>query len=339
MTALELRYRRLLSVYPADHREFYEPEMLAVLMGGARPGQRFPALAEIIDLVRGGVAARLGRDSRATAAWRDAAGIAGLLGAVVLMAVAGRRLLFGLEYVQVSGDPMSAFGVRGGLMLDVALRSAAWLAVVVAALCGARRTAATLSVVAAVVELGAIVAWMPREWWRPFHMSWSPVLTVLVVGCLLVTARARTTGLLRGSVLRLGGAVVLAAVAQRRSGDGLRWWFTTGSADTDRSLVAVAAVVGAAVLVVTGLQPVPAEVRRRFLVLVAPVAVVPVAQRLMAGQTGLAWAFHPTPVMIAAQSVVMIGAPLAALALGLALLRFRERDINIDIDRVAGEVA
>ena len=267
--------------------------------------------------------------------------MAGLLGAVVLLAVAGRRLLFGLEYVQASGDPMSAFGVRGGLMLDVVLRSAAWLAVVLSALGGARRTAAVLGLAAAVVELGAIVAWMPREWWRPFHMSWSPVLTVLVVACLLVTARARTTGLSRGSgprggiaglsrgsMLRLGGAVVLVAVAQRKAGDGLRYWFTTASAGTDRYLLTVAAVLGAAALVVTGLRPVPAEVRRRFLVLSAPVAVVPVAQWLMSGQTGLTWAVHATPVMIAAQLVVMIGAPLAVLGVGLVLLRPRKRDTD-----------
>jgi hypothetical protein len=332
---LELRYRRLLGVYPAGHREFYGPEMLAVLMAGARPGQRFPAPAEIVDLLRGGLAARLRRAARPSTAWRDAAGIAGLLGAVVLMAVAGRRLLFGLEYAQASGDPMSAFGVRGGLLLDVALRTVAWLAVVVAALCAARRTAAVLGLVAAVVELGAIVAWMPRDWCRPFHMSWSPVLTALVVACLLVTARARITGLSRGSVLRLAGVLALAAVARRPSDDGLRWWLSTGANGTDRSLVAVAAVLGAAALVVTGLRPVPAEVRRRLLVLIAPVAVVPVAQRLMAGQTGLAWAYHPTPVMIAAQSVVMIGAPLAVLALGLTLLRLRERET----DHGAGEPA
>jgi len=341
MTSLELRYRRLLNVYPADHREFYQPEMLAVLMADARPGQRFPTPAEVIDLLRGGVAARLGRGFRASA-WRDAAGIAGLLGAIVLLAVAGRRMLFGLEYVYTSGDTMSAFGVRGGLMLDVVLRSAAWLAVVAAALRGARRATAALGLVAAVVEVGALVAWLPREWWRPFHTSWSPVLTALVAACLVVAARARTTGLSRRSVLQLGGAVALAAVAQRKASDGLRYWFTTGSANADRYLVTAAAVLGALTLVGAGLGPVRPDVRRRLLVLVAPVAVVPVAQRLMAGQTGLTWAFGPTPAMIAAQMVVMIGAPLAALALGLILLRLRERDTEHHVaqtDHLAEESA
>ena len=321
MTALELRYRRLLSVYPADHRQFYEPEMLAVLMAGARSGQRFPAPAEVLDLLRGGLAARLGRGVRAAAAWRDAAGIAGFLGAVVLMAVAGRRLVFGLHQIFTYGETLRAFGVPGGLLLDVTLRFAAWLAVVVAALCGARRTAAALGLVAAAVELGAIVAWMPLEWWRPFRVSWSPVLTVLVVACLLVTARSRPAGAApsRRSALRLGGAVLLVAVALRRSG-----WF--GYAGDDSLLATVLALLGAAALVVGGLRLVPADVRRRVLVLIAPVALVPVAQRLMARQTGLTWAFHATPAMVAAELVVVIGVPLAALALGVALLRIRERE-------------
>lgn len=324
MTALELRYRRLLSVYPADHRQFYGPEMLAVLMAGARSGQRFPAPAEVLDLLRGGLTARLGRGLRAAAAWRDAAGIAGFLGAVVLMTIAGRRLVFGLQQIFAYGETLRAFGVPGGLLLDVALRSAAWLAVVVAALCGARRTAAALGLVAAAVELGAIVAWMPLEWWRPFRVSWSPVLTVLVVACLLVTARSRPAGAApgRGSALRLGGAVLLVAVALSRSG----WSHPIGFAGDDRLLATVLALLGAAALVIGGLRPVPAGVRRRVLVLIAPVASVPVAQRLMARQTGLTWAFHATPAMVAAELVVVIGVPLAALALGVTLLQLRERE-------------
>jgi hypothetical protein len=44
-SALEHRYRRLLAWYPAAFRHEQEDEMLAVLMAGARPGQRRLALA------------------------------------------------------------------------------------------------------------------------------------------------------------------------------------------------------------------------------------------------------------------------------------------------------
>ena len=51
-SALERRYRRLLAWYPAAFRHVQEDEMLAVLMAGARPGQRRPGLLESADLIR-----------------------------------------------------------------------------------------------------------------------------------------------------------------------------------------------------------------------------------------------------------------------------------------------
>ncbi|MCG5440927.1 hypothetical protein PSH25_005695, partial [Micromonospora sp. PSH25] len=56
---LERRYRRLLAVYPWEHRRVYEDEMLAVLLAGARPGQRRPGAAEVRNLAGAGLRARL----------------------------------------------------------------------------------------------------------------------------------------------------------------------------------------------------------------------------------------------------------------------------------------
>jgi hypothetical protein len=50
--ALEQRYRRLLALYPQTFRREYEEEMLAVLLEGAREGQRRPGVAESLDLLR-----------------------------------------------------------------------------------------------------------------------------------------------------------------------------------------------------------------------------------------------------------------------------------------------
>ena len=56
---LERGYRRLLAWYPPEFRRENGQEILAVLMAGARDGQRRPGLAESADLIRSGVWMRL----------------------------------------------------------------------------------------------------------------------------------------------------------------------------------------------------------------------------------------------------------------------------------------
>ena len=56
---LERSYRRLLAWYPRAFRHEKGPEILAVLMAGARDGQRRPGLAESADLIRNGLWMRL----------------------------------------------------------------------------------------------------------------------------------------------------------------------------------------------------------------------------------------------------------------------------------------
>ena len=56
---LERGYRRLLGWYPPEFRRENGPEILAVLMAGARDGQRRPGLAESADLIRSGLWMRL----------------------------------------------------------------------------------------------------------------------------------------------------------------------------------------------------------------------------------------------------------------------------------------
>ena len=56
---LERGYRRLLAWYPREFRRENGQEILAVLMAGARDGQRRPGVAESADLIRSGVWMRL----------------------------------------------------------------------------------------------------------------------------------------------------------------------------------------------------------------------------------------------------------------------------------------
>jgi hypothetical protein len=76
--ALERRYRRLLAWYPAQHRAVHGDEMIGVLLASAGRGQRRPRLADTVDLIKGGLQARLrqGRYGGADAGWRDTFAVA-----------------------------------------------------------------------------------------------------------------------------------------------------------------------------------------------------------------------------------------------------------------------
>ncbi|TDD34731.1 hypothetical protein E1286_40480 [Nonomuraea terrae] len=89
MTAeLERHYRRLLAAYPQEHRDRHVQEMIAVLLAGAEPGRRWPALRDAYDVVRGGLAIRLHRaaDQGSRRHWREAADVAALIAPVLLFA-------------------------------------------------------------------------------------------------------------------------------------------------------------------------------------------------------------------------------------------------------------
>jgi hypothetical protein len=58
--SLERAYGLLLMAYPRAYRRARGPEMLGVLVDGARPGQRYPRPGEAADLIGGGLRHRLG---------------------------------------------------------------------------------------------------------------------------------------------------------------------------------------------------------------------------------------------------------------------------------------
>jgi hypothetical protein len=88
---LERGYRRLLAWYPRSFRRDQEEEMLAVLMAGARPGQRHPGLLDTADLVTGALTVRLLRALRPRPQhrrWADGLAVFSLLAPVVVVVVA-----------------------------------------------------------------------------------------------------------------------------------------------------------------------------------------------------------------------------------------------------------
>lgn len=90
-SALERGYRRLLAWYPRSFRREQEDEILAVLMAGARPGQRRPGLLETADLITGALMVRLlraWRRRRENRRWADGLAVFSLLAPVFVVVVA-----------------------------------------------------------------------------------------------------------------------------------------------------------------------------------------------------------------------------------------------------------
>ncbi len=113
---LERSYRRLLAWYPRAFRHQKGQEILAVLMAGARDGQRRPGLAESADLIRSGLWMRLrpsvprsARTVRA-AVWLICAGAAvSTVNLIFLLAFIG----YAKTYHAVFGHRLTAAQVSG----------------------------------------------------------------------------------------------------------------------------------------------------------------------------------------------------------------------------------
>ena len=141
----ERHYRRLLRLYPEPYRREYADEMVAVLMADDRPG-----IGAIADLVRSAIVVRVRGGVRALRepAWREAAAAVQLFGAVMLLAIALRRVL--MEVVPALWHP--EVGVPP-FAVDPWIRSAVRLAGVVCALLRARAPGLVLALVGMGAEL------------------------------------------------------------------------------------------------------------------------------------------------------------------------------------------
>jgi hypothetical protein len=328
---LESHYRLLLGTYPREHQQAYGQEMLGVLMEGSRPGQRFPALADVADLLWSGLTARFGRGVNGLnkPVWRDAAAVAALLVSTLLAGVAGRRLVFGLQAHWVAADPIGEFGVSGLRMFDVVLRAAAWLAVLAAVAFGARRTALGLAVFAALVEVVAMAVWLPDQNFRAFRMAWVPEVALLVVALLSLARSGRPAG---SSVGRRGVLLIVAAVLAGVLSPlylawlpGLMWVsYAIGTMPVTVGLLVLVALP----LLLVALWPVKPKVRRRAIVLLVPAAALPIAQQVMWNVFQMTAALQVTPAMIAAESATLIAVPLLALAAGRSVVAVHERRVK-----------
>ena len=136
---LEGRYRRLLRMYPAEHRRKHQDEMLGVLMTGARAGQHRPGPADTANLIWGALLIRLrpARPGTAWPLWRDALAVVSVL--LPLAFLAYRDLLGQQPADHAAGETHAVFA--RSCRYDARQRSAAWALLTALVLLRLRRTA------------------------------------------------------------------------------------------------------------------------------------------------------------------------------------------------------
>src|SRR5579859_8110290 len=187
---LERRYRLLLVAYPSGYRRRRADEIVGTYLDLAAPGQTRPSLADIGDLLAGGVRVRLGLATNADlrAGWA-------LAGPVALALAAG---LSGFLWLAV--EPL--FGTRAGYAAPIAY--AAWLLVLVGWVAlPSRYTRWPVALALTVTALSVAADPRPPLW---------VVLALLAFGGLALAAPAP-----RGATVRLAvvtGALVTAALGR-----------------------------------------------------------------------------------------------------------------------------
>lgn len=350
---LERRYRRLLAVYPWEHRRAYEEEMLAVLLADARPGQRRPALGDALNLIGAGLRARLRVTARGFTepAWADAAAVTGVLVALVLLAAAGKGLID-----QFVPDPTLPPAVRpvGPDLVDW-LRAVGWTVVSAAALVGLRWAAAGLA-------WAAVGAWVvlaaPGVADQPTYVvDTLPQLALAVVAASTLTVPApgrravAVLGVRRLATLVLAclGAVGILETSRLARPSFGEITSNTGytfyrlyDLEAGSSLVIwlyVAGLAAGALAVVVALGTLAPPIRRRIGVMLSPVAALAlVIDTALAG-----WAVstmhmgHAIP-LVPAQWAMLVLVPAVTFLAGALLVRRREETLRMlalgrDVDR------
>ncbi len=264
--ALERRYRRLLSVYPRGHRLTYGEEMVGVLMESAAPHQQRPSLRDATVLLRHATGARLrqlrqlpGQALRTRSPqWTEAAAVFALLGAVLLTAKHAYWL------VRIAAD-VAEFPWHDRpptVPLDQTVLTGAWLLTTVALALRYTRVGAVLAFASLAGELVfAFGNSLTGDTTLPLQVTSAALAAAAAVLARGVPARRHW------SLLGFGlAALALAGSGTTNLAPAAPGLSMIGGRETLAAAVAIALALG---WVLFGLT---APVRRRMLVLLAPVA-------------------------------------------------------------------
>jgi threonine/homoserine/homoserine lactone efflux protein len=100
MSELERRYRRLVRMFPRAWRQDHQDDLVATLVDRSEPGQRYPVMEEVLDLVRSAAVVRLQHWSSRSAPPPSAPP----LGALLLLALSSALVVGVLVTGRVSGQ-------------------------------------------------------------------------------------------------------------------------------------------------------------------------------------------------------------------------------------------
>ncbi len=322
--ALERGYRRLLACYPQPFRREQADEVLAVLMAGARPGQRRPGLGEAADVIKSALRMRLRPASwgPGNRAWADGLALFSVAAPLLLLAVAVLEValpyrprqtplvarMFGSNY-QIGG--LSLFHLPG---FGIAVGGQVVIAALV--LLGLRRLA--LAAIA-----GSAVYWFVASYWIPEPLQ----LLSTSVFMLEAAALIASPGPRRGRALmtwRQGAVLLLAAAAVQVS----TLWYDAASPPvgvlTPGSLAPVYLVISVVLAVAAAGLAVALKVNRYFLLLLA-VMFYPYVMELAFPSSGSGTNLigHPTPAHLAVLYLPPLLAACGAILTAVRPLRFR----------------
>jgi hypothetical protein len=280
---LEKRYRRLLLLYPAQHRREHGEEMLGVLLASAFDGHRVRSVADAADLVAAAARLRARAVMKQTAPvtdrrWSDALAVVSVIAPVLLIVAA----LAEFNVPQAAASALTGYPynpLTGGFYIpDWPLTIGAPLIALLAAT-RLRRTAAMAAALTALTQL----ILLPARGASP-ALAFAVLLALTAAAALLLSeGPARGVRLLRwwgialiavaATILggfSLGGQVVFSAASQTASGA------TTGFTAILPAEVAglPADILIAGVLAVAGIGCLFTPVSRRVLALLA-IPVIP----------------------------------------------------------------
>jgi len=222
---LERRYRRLLALYPADHRREHAEEMVGVLLAAAADGRRRFDVADAADLLAGAARIRMRivgsrlRDPRWPASsvcdprWSDALAAASVVFPLLLVVAALSEM--GLPQTwesQLTGQGAVPGALADGYLTMWPLTFGAPLTALLALL-RLRRVAAC----AALVTTVSLIAIAPSVWgtYSDPGLALAVFLSCLTTGALCFSADpARGLTLLRwwGTASVAGGALVMSGL-------------------------------------------------------------------------------------------------------------------------------
>jgi hypothetical protein len=338
--ALERRYRRLLSCYPAGYRAANAEEMLGVAMAGsaAAPDRRWPRLGEAVSLVVSGLGKRLGTalphdGPRDRIAWLDAAAALTVIGPILLAAAAARTISRLGSY-----NDLLLYGTDHG-ELWAAGQAAGWVLVALLACLGLRWLTALGALAGLASE--AVAFWRNPQGAQD-GLLWLSVLAAVTAAAGLAALRGERRRVLSRrtiAVLAIAAAVpgawpsvqvALASALPDGSGNTATFlWTPLGSATKVADVVWLAVGAIAVAMVVSRLR---AAVRRRVMVAMFPVVVMYATYGGYAADSLRLGAITPFGWPPLAALIVV---PVSCFAAGLLLLGRYERMLR----RVASEGA